>query len=135
MNPITVHRAGTVLTAAVLGLLAWAGLRAGGADLEANAHTVGAVDVIVTAMVAGAGAWVTSRILARVARPRTTWMLLSTTLLSASMLGPIYSAPALTAVALMGLHLVVGAVLIGGFASTLAFRRPAPDAQRHGIPV
>ncbi len=136
MSPITVHRAATVITAATAGVLGWLGLRTAGADLVADTTTVGAADVIVAALVAGAAAWVTAALLGRYAsRPRTTWVLLSTTVLSASMLGPTYSAPALTAVALMGLHLVVGGVLVGGLASTVPYRRSAAEPEQDRVAV
>jgi hypothetical protein len=134
MSPTSLHRLTTVATAAAAGLLGWLGLHVAGADLVADTTTVGAVDVLVTTLVAGAAGWLTAALLARTThRPRTTWTLLSTTALSASMLGPIYSAPELTAVALMGLHLVVGAVLVGGFATTLAYRRSAAEPQQDGV--
>ena len=136
MSPTSVHRAATVATAAAAGLLGWIGLRAGGADLVADTSTVGAADVAVASLLAGAAAWTVAHVLGRHAsRPRTTWVLLSTTVLSASMLGPIYSAPALTAVALMGLHLAVGCVLVGGLAPTLPYRRSPAEPQQHGVVV
>lgn len=134
MSPTTLHRLTTVASASAAGLLGWLGLHVAGAGLVADTTTVGAVDVFVTTLVAGGAAWLTVALLARTARrPRTAWTLVSTTMLSASMLGPIYSAPALTAVALMGLHLVVGAVLVGGFAATLTYRRSAAEAQQDRV--
>jgi len=136
MSPISVHRVATVATAAVAGLLGWIGLRAAGADLVAGTTTVGAADVAVASVLAGTAAWIAAHLLGRHAsRPRTTWVLLSTTVLSASMLGPIYSAPGLTAVVLMGLHLAVGGVLVGGLATTLPYRRSPAEPQQHGVVV
>jgi len=136
MSPITVHRAATVSTAVTAGVLGWLGLRAAGADLVADTTTVDVADVIIAALVAGMAAWLSAALLGRSAsRPRTTWVLVSTTVLSASMLGPTYSAPALTAVALMGLHLVVGGVLVGGFASTVPYRRSAAEPEPDRVVV
>jgi len=134
MSPTSLHRLATVAAAATAGLLGWLGLHVAGAGLVADTTTVGAADVLVTTLVAGAAAWLTVALLARTARrPRTAWTLVGTTALSASMLGPIYSASALTAVALMGLHLVVGAVLVGGLATTLTYRRSAAEPQQDRV--
>jgi len=134
MSPTSVHRTAAVALATVAGVLGWLALRAAGADLEADTTSVGAADVVVASLVAGVAAWVTASLLERHApRPRTSWTLLSSTVLSASMLGPIYSAPDLTAVALMGLHLVVGGVLVGGLASTLPYRRSASEPQQDRV--
>lgn len=136
MYPATAHRAATVALATSAGLLGWIGLRAGGADLTADSGPVGAVDVAVAALVAGAAAWVTARVLERhTSRPRTGWVLVSTTALSASMLGPIYTAPTLPAVALMVLHLGVGVVLVGGLATTMPYRRSAAEPEQHRVAV
>ncbi|HWM05109.1 MAG TPA: DUF6069 family protein [Actinophytocola sp.] len=136
MSSTSAHRAATVIAAATAGLLGWLGLRAAGADLVADTTTVGAADVVVASLFAGAAAWVTVSLLGRYAsRPRTAWVLLSTTVLSVSMLGPTYSAPALTAVALMGLHFVVGGVLVGGFASTLTYPCSVAESQEDGVVV
>ncbi len=129
MTATTARRGLIVALAAGAGLLGWAGLRLGGAELRADTTTVGAADVVVAALLAGCGAWLCARVLdARVSRPRSWWVLTSTTGLSVSMLGPTYSAPALTAVGLMFLHFLVGAALIGGFAVTLPHRKSVADA-------
>ena len=134
MSPTTARRATTLALATAAGLLGWAGLRMGGADLVTDTTTVGAVDVAVAALVAGAPGWATAALLERYApRPRTTWVLLSTTVLSTSMLGPTYSAPALTALALMLLHLLVGAVLVGGLSTTLPYRRSAAEPEQDRV--
>ena len=133
---LTSRRLTTVALAAVGGLLGWAALRAAGAGLRADSTTVGPVDVVVAAVLAGSAAVATASLVARyAAHPQRTWALLSSTALSLSMLGPVYSAPALTAVALMGLHLLVGGVLIAGLAGTLPFRRSATEPQQDRVVV
>ena len=128
------RRVTTVALAAAGGLLGWFGLRAGGADLRADSTTVEPVDVVVATLVAGAAAVAGASLVARhAAQPQRAWGLLGSTALSLSMLGPVYSAPALTAVALMVLHLVVGGVLIGGLAGTLPARRSATEPQQDGV--
>lgn len=130
------RRITTVALAAAAGLLGWLALRAGGADLRADSTTVGAVDVVVAALVAGIPAVVTAAVVARRAgHPRRAWTLLGSTALSVSMLGPIYSASALTAVALMALHLLVGGVLIGGLARTMPLPRSAAEPQQDRVVV
>ena len=103
-------------------LVVWAVIRLLGVDLtvEAGSGTtqVGAVDVLLASLAAGLAAWGVSALLARWRRVRW-WPFVGSTALAISMLGPSYLADGGSAVALICLHIVVGAVLITGFMRAL----------------
>jgi hypothetical protein len=118
-----------VIVAAVgVALAVWGAIRLIGVDLTVgkdDPDTVGAVDVVVAAAIGGVAAWGVHALMAR--RPRTErwWPFVGSTALAISMTGPSYLADGSSAVALMCLHLAVGAVLIAGFARVGAGDRPA----------
>lgn len=109
-----------VVAAAAVALAMWAVARLLGVDLTVrigqDPRQVGPVDVLVTTLVAGLAAWAVHLLLAR--RPRTArwWPFVGSTAVAVSMLGPSYLADGAAAVALIGMHLAVGYVLIAGFA-------------------
>jgi hypothetical protein len=109
-----------VAAAAAVALAIWAVARLAGVDLTVrigqDPRQVGAVDVLVTTLLAGPAAWVVHLLLAR--RPRTArwWPFVGSTAIAISMLGPSYLADGAAAVALIGMHLAVGYVLVAGFA-------------------
>jgi Family of unknown function (DUF6069) len=113
MHPSAQRAAAIVGVAAAVALAAWAVARLLGVDLDLRVsgglRQVGPADILVTTVIAGLAAWVASSVLAR-SRPA----------LAISMLGPSYLADGVDAVILMAIHLLVGATLIGGFASAQA---------------
>jgi hypothetical protein len=115
-------RRGLVVTAAVAAAIAlW--LLAdplAGIDLAVQsggtAQRVGFGAVIFASLFAGLAAWALLAVLERfLARPRRTWTLVATVVLALSLAGPLTgAADATSGIALVALHLVVGAVLIVG---------------------
>jgi hypothetical protein len=87
-----------------------------------NPSTVGVADVIIAVLVAAAAACVVHALMVRRGWQRW-WPFLGSTVLAISITGPSYLADGESAVALICMHLVVGAVLIGGL-NTLG---PAAD--------
>jgi len=139
MSSTTQRRLGTVVAAPLAALAAWGVLRVAGVDLALeNGHgTVGAADVVSAAVVGALLGWLVARLIEQRSRqPRARWALVGSTALSVSMIGPAWLAiDGPTAVALMALHLVTGAVVIAGLAATLPVRcaRPElPAARRSG---
>jgi uncharacterized protein DUF6069 len=124
MHPSARRTAGVVAVAVAVGLAAWSAARLLGVDLDVringDVRQVGPADVLVTTVVAGLAAWVVSSILARTPRTARWWPFVGSTALAVSMLGPSYLADGAAAVALMAIHLLVGATLIMGFASAPA---------------
>lgn len=124
------HRAGRrallVVVSAVCGLIAWAMLGpVPGHDLivrlgpDAPAQTVGPVAVAATALIAGLAGWAALALLERVTRrARVIWTVLAIVVLAVSLLGPLNGIDATTKTALLGLHTVVGVVLIAGLPRT-----------------
>ncbi len=119
MNEGTRRRSATLVTAVATALIGWTMARMIGIDLTVgkgdSPDRVGAIDVTVAAVVAWLAAWGTYSVLVRTAAERW-WPFLGSTALSVSMVGPGWLADGASAVALIGLHLAVGAVLIAGFA-------------------
>ena len=124
------HRAGRrallVAVSAVCGLIAWAMLGpVPGHDLvvrlgpDAAAQRVGPVAVAATALVAGLAGWALLALLERFTRhARVIWTALAIVVLAVSLLGPLNGIDATTKAALLGLHTVVGVVLIVGLPRT-----------------
>ena len=124
MHPSAQRAAAIVGVAAAVALAAWAVARLLGVDLDVRVNgdlrQVGPADVLVTTVVAGLAAWVASSVLTRSRRAERWWPFLASTALAISMLGPSYLADGVDAVVLVAIHLLVGATLIGGFASAQA---------------
>jgi hypothetical protein len=108
--------AGVVAIAAVVALVIWAAVRLLGIDLTIETGTVGPVDVVVAAVVAGLAAWAVHQVLARRARTARWWPFVGSTALAISILGPSYLADGAAGAALISMHLAVGFILIMGFA-------------------
>ncbi|MGD9696347.1 MAG: DUF6069 family protein [Thermoleophilia bacterium] len=116
------RRIATIVLAPAAALALWGLLRSAGVgfELRDGRGAVGAAEVAGASLVAAlAGCGVAALIDRRIARARVWWVWIATTALSLSTAGPAWMADGGTAVALIGLHLVVGAVVIGGLAPTL----------------
>lgn len=117
-----------VAVAAAVALAIWAVARLAGVDLTVQIgqepRQVGAVDVLVATLLAGLAARVVHLLLTR--RPRTArwWPFIGSTAIAISMLGPSYLADGGGGVALIGMHLAVGYVLIAGFAKLVPRQAP-----------
>jgi len=100
-------------------LIVWAVIRLLSVDLTVEAGSgatqVDAVDVLLASLVAGLAAWGVFALLAHWRRARW-WPFVGSTALAISMLGPSYLADGIAAFSLICLHILVGAVLITGFA-------------------
>jgi hypothetical protein len=121
MRTTTRSSLAVVAAAVAAALAAWAVIRLVGVDLtlKDGAGTsaggqVGAVDVLLVSLVAGLAAWGLFALLAHWRRARW-WPFIGSTALAVSITGPSYLADGISAVALICLHVVVGAVLIMGF--------------------
>jgi hypothetical protein len=112
-----------VAAAMVVALAIWALARLLGVELTVgkgqDASQVGAVEVLVVALLAGLAAWGVHALLARRGAARR-WPLVGSTALAISIIGPTWLADGLAGVVLIGMHLAVGVVLIAGFTA------PAP---------
>jgi len=99
----------------------WAGIHLVVRQGDATRH-IGPAAVVVTALVAGLAAWGLLALLERtVARPARTFRIIALVVLVLSLAGPLGSgADTSTRLALLGMHLTVGAALIIG----LPCRRP-----------
>jgi hypothetical protein len=133
------RRLATVLAAPVAALATWGVFRLAGLDLvlKHGRGTVGAADVVVAAVVAALLGWVVVRLLEDHSRkPLARWPLVGAAALGTSMIGPGWFADGASAMGLMTLHLVTGAVVIVGLAATLPARRGrrprVPASQRSG---
>jgi hypothetical protein len=120
MHTLSIHKhAGVILCAVIAALAAWSLIRLAGVDptvVQGAGHDqVGAGDVALAAVVAGLGAWGVHAWLPRHGAARW-WPVVGSTALAVSMIGPSWMADGASAVALIGLHLVVGGILILGFA-------------------
>jgi hypothetical protein len=82
----------------------------------ADPSQVGPVDVVVAAVLAGLLAWGTHGLLARTPRTARWWPVVGSTAIAISLTGPTCLADGASAVALITMHVAVGAVLIWGFA-------------------
>ena len=104
--------------ALVVALAIWALARLLGVDLIVgkgqDARLVGAVDVLVTVMLAGLAAWTVEKLLARRGAAGW-WPFVGSTALAISIIGPTWLADGMASVVLIGMHLAVGLVLIAGF--------------------
>ena len=122
------RRGGAVMLIAIaVALAVWATVREIGIELTVNSSghpdVVGASDVVMATGLAGLAAWGTCALLARRAASRW-WPIAGSTGLALSMIGPSYQADGSAAVALMSLHVAVGATLMLGF----ALDRPHPGS-------
>jgi hypothetical protein len=122
MTDRTRRRSGTVVLAPAAALTAWALIRLSGIDLVVSTGdgTVGAVDVVVAALVGALGGWSIVRLLERHSRrPRMWWSFAGSTGLAMSVIGPAWFADGASAVALIVLHVVTAVAVLCGFGGTL----------------
>jgi hypothetical protein len=122
--------AGVVAAAMVVALAIWTLARVLGVELTVgkgqDASTVGAVEVLVVALLAGLAAWGVRTLLARRGAARR-WPLVGSTALAISIIGPTWLADGLAGVVLIGMHLAVGVVLIAGFTAPIPIERPTSE--------
>jgi hypothetical protein len=120
-----------VAAAMVTALVVWAVIRLLGVELTLKAGSgtsqVGAVDVLLASLVAGLAAWAVYALLARWRRTRW-WPFVGSTAIAISITGPSYLADGISAVSLICLHILVGAVLITGFMRAVS--RPSRPANQ-----
>jgi hypothetical protein len=120
------RRALLIAVSAVCGLIAWAMLGpVPGHNLVVRlgpgspTQTVGPLAVAATALVAGLAGWAALALLERFTRhARVIWTALAIVVLAISFLGPLNGIDTTTKAALLGLHTVVGVVLIVGLPRT-----------------
>ena len=132
MHPSAKRTSGVVAVAAAAALIIWAVARLLGVDVEVELggeiRQVGPVDILATTIVVGLAAWVVTSILARTPRTARWWPFVGSTALAISMLGPSYQSDGAAAIALIAMHLAVGAILIRGLfearALAMTGRRP-----------
>jgi hypothetical protein len=112
-----------VAAATAAALVVWAVARLLGVDLNVElggeVRQVGPVDIVIATVLAGLAAWVIHSVLAPSPRTARWWPLVGSTAIAVSMLGPSYLSDGADAVALIAMHLVVGAVLIKGLFTSL----------------
>jgi hypothetical protein len=118
MHPSAKRTTGVVAVAATAALGIWAVASLLGVDLDVElggeARQVGPVDILVTTIVTGLAAWVVYSILARSPRTARWWPFVGSTAIAISLLGPTNLSDGAAAVALIAMHLAVGAILIRG---------------------
>ncbi|MGC5168028.1 DUF6069 family protein [Luteimicrobium sp. DT211] len=116
----------TTGTAAAAALLLWVlvvpvggvDLRAGGAGTGSGGDgpTVGPVNVLFIAVVAGMGAWFVAARMRRRGVPRGAWLGVAAGVLAASLAGPVSASTFASGVVLVAMHVVVGGILALGYA-------------------
>jgi ABC-type Co2+ transport system permease subunit len=118
------RRLATTVLAPAAALAAWALFRLGGVEFTLKSgDTVGALDVVSTALMGAVVGWLVVRAIDRhTIRPRATWIVVATTALAVSVIGPSWFADGSSAAALIALHVVTAAVVIAGFAGTVPVR-------------
>ena len=132
MHPSAKRATGIIAVAVAAALVIWAVARLLGVDVEVEfggeIRQVGPADILVTTVVVGLAAWVVYSLLARTPRTARWWPYVASTALAISVLGPSYQSDGAAAVALIAMHLAVGAILIRGLfevrALALTGRRP-----------
>jgi hypothetical protein len=131
MRTTTRSSLAVVAAAMVTAPVVWAVIRLLGVELTLKAGSgtsqVGAVDVLLASLVAGLAAWGVYALLARWRRTRW-WPFVGSTALAISITGPSYLADGISAVSLICLHILVGAVLITGFMRAVS--RPSRPANQ-----
>jgi Family of unknown function (DUF6069) len=124
---------GVILVAVVVALAIWSAARLLGVELTvgkgADPSQVGPVDVLVATVLAGLLAWGAHSLLARTPRTARWWPVVGSTAIAVSLTGPSYLADGASALALIAMHVAVGAVLIWGFARSA--RTSVVDSSEH----
>ena len=118
MHPSAKRTTGVVALAAAAALVIWAVARLLGVEVDVElggeVRQVGPVDILAATILAGLAAWVVHSLLARTPRTARWWPLVGSTAIALSMLGPSYLSDGAPTVALIAMHLAVGAILIKG---------------------
>lgn len=108
---------GVVAVAELAALVTWGVARRVGvpmvADRGGGPVPVAVADVLVATLVVGLAAWCVHGLLRRWRRA-TAWPRIASTVVALSILGPAFQADGSSAVGLVALHVVVGAVLVVG---------------------
>jgi Family of unknown function (DUF6069) len=134
MHPSAKRTTGVVAMAAAAALAIWAVARLLGVDVEVElggvVRQVGPVDILVTTIVAGLAAWVVYSLLARTPRTARWWPFVGSTAIALSMLGPSYLSDGAAAVALIAMHLAVGAIVVRGLSTAEVLAPPEVRARR-----
>jgi hypothetical protein len=124
---------GVILVAVVVALAIWSAAQLLGVELTvgkgADPSQVGPVDVLVATVLAGLLAWGGHSLLARTPRTARWWPFVGSTAIAISLAGPSYLTDGASAVALIVMHVAVGAVLIWGFARST--RASLVDVSEH----
>jgi hypothetical protein len=118
MTDSTIRHLAVVVLAILTGLAVWGVARLIGVELDlkdgAPSDQVGAIDVLVTTFLVSLAAWAVHAAL--VSRHLAWhWPLVGSTVLSISIIAPVWLADGDAAVALIAMHFAVGFVLITGF--------------------
>jgi hypothetical protein len=126
------RRIGTLAAAVGAGLVGWTlTVPLAGIDLAVHqggaVRPVGPVAVALACLAAGSAGWALLAVLERrLRRPRRTWLAVALVALALSLTGPAGAVNLAGGAALAGLHLIVGAVLIFGLASSARPRALPP---------
>lgn len=123
-------RAAIVVEAAVAAVLFWAAaVPLAGVELQVatggTAQTIGPVQILIVALLAGAAAWTALAVVEKTSRkPLRIWFPLAAAFGVASLAGPLFSAGSTAAMlALLGLHIVVGGILTVGLPTVAGSRQ------------
>jgi hypothetical protein len=135
------RRIGTLAAATGAGLLGWAvAVPLAGIDLAVRqggtVRPVGPAAVALACLVAGSVGWALLAVLERrlpPGRPRRTWLAVALVALAVSLAGPAGAVNLAGGIALAGLHLIVGAALIFGLASSARPRALPPALTLVGL--
>jgi hypothetical protein len=133
------RRIGTLAAAVGAGLAGWAvAVPLAGIDLAVRqggaVRPVGPAGVAIACLVAGSAGWALLALLERRTRhPRRTWLAVAMITLAISLAGPAGAVHLAGGAALAGLHLIVGAVLIFGLASSARPRALPPALTLVGL--
>lgn len=107
---------GAVLAAPVAGAATWAVWTVFGAELAVDTGSgpreIGALAVVVTALVVAAAAAGLLRVMERLATGRRWWLVIAIVVWAVSLLGPVAATSAEALAALVSLHVVVGVVVL-----------------------
>ena len=137
MRTTTRNSLAVVATAMAAALVGWGVIRLLSVDLtlkdSAAMSQVGPVDVLLASLVAGLAAWAVYALLARLGHARW-WPFVASTALAISITGPSYLADGISAVSLICLHILVGAVLIAGFMRAVPRPSHPADQARRLVP-
>lgn len=133
------RRVGTLAAATGAGLAGWAvAVPLAGIDLAVHqggaVRPVGPAAVALACLVAGSAGWALLAVLERrPGQPNRAWLAVALIALAVSLAGPAGAVTVAGGVALAGLHLIVGAVLIFGFASAARPRALPPALTLVGV--